>query len=131
MQRLIEQEFFILFYQLHLHSRILQMFFSKATYTAFNVHILTVHAFPGNQTHDHSIASIMLYCLSHRNLVVSWIVKSECCIECCCMQKDLNAIGITATLNISAERSELYRILIKDNNVITVSLQKALALQLY
>lgn len=122
MQRLIEQEkmMVVLFYQLHLY-----------------LHFLTVHALGIKPTTVSSSCSTNLcthldcdYCLSNMNLVVNWIVKSECCVqECCCIQKDLNLIGITATLKTSAERSELH--LIKDNKVILMLLQKARALQLY
>ncbi len=42
------------------------MLLSKVTCIAFNIYLLSVHAFPGNQTCDHGIASDMLYCLSYR-----------------------------------------------------------------
>ncbi len=41
------------------------LYLSKATCIAFNVHILSVYAFPGNRTHVVGVASTMLYCLSY------------------------------------------------------------------
>lgn len=40
---------------------------SKASYIASKVCILSVHAFPRNQTSELGVASAMHYCLSHRN----------------------------------------------------------------
>ncbi len=42
------------------------MLLSKAIYIAFNEHILSIHAFPENWTHDLGIPNAMLYCLSYR-----------------------------------------------------------------
>lgn len=43
-----------------------QTILSKASYIASKVCILSVHAFPRNQTSELGIASAMRYCMSHR-----------------------------------------------------------------
>lgn len=60
---------------IHLHlCTFRQTLISKAIYITFKVCILSVHAFPGNRTHDLDIASDMPYCWSDRNF---WRHKIE------------------------------------------------------
>ncbi len=40
---------------------IYQTLLSKATYSTFGLHFLSVHVFPGNQTHNLCAANAMLY----------------------------------------------------------------------
>ncbi len=41
------------------------MLLSKATYIVTKIHILSVHTFPENQTHDLGVTTAMFYCLSY------------------------------------------------------------------
>ncbi len=46
----------------------------KVTYIVFKVYILSVHAFPGKQTHDLGIASTILECFSYSNIFTLIII---------------------------------------------------------
>ncbi len=65
------------------------MLLSETTYIAFKLqfYIWSALAFPGNWTHDHGVASAMLYHLSYRKVVLSVFVCCDCiwllgCFEC-------------------------------------------------
>ncbi len=45
----------------HLHFFICLGTLSKAIYSAFGIFILSVHVFPGNQTHDLNITDTIIY----------------------------------------------------------------------
>ncbi len=63
-----------------MHSWILQMLLFKATYNAFKVYMLLVHAFSKNRTHDASVASTCSTVLSVSWKREEWGVKL--CFRC-------------------------------------------------
>uniref|UniRef100_A0A673FVB4 G-protein coupled receptors family 1 profile domain-containing protein n=1 Tax=Sinocyclocheilus rhinocerous TaxID=307959 RepID=A0A673FVB4_9TELE len=60
------------------------MLLSKATYIVPEVHILSGHTFPGNQTHDLDVTTTMFYCLSYRKFKgeVGQLLKQRLNIYC-------------------------------------------------
>ncbi len=57
---------------MHLAANIL----SKMNFTELKLHILSVYAFLGNQTHDLSVACAVLYCLSRNRNISLHVISS-------------------------------------------------------
>lgn len=62
-----------------------QTILSKVIYIAFRVYNLSVHALPGNPTHDLCFPSVMIYSLNHRNasvqIISTTLKRSHFCVR--------------------------------------------------